>query len=142
MIVKQISVFIENDTGRLAEITQVLGKNGISIKALSLADTTKFGILRLIVDQPDKAETALKEVGMTVAITEVIAVPILDEPGGLARVLTTLENANISVEYVYAFVGSHAGNAYVILRVEDNEKAASILKENGINPLCLSDIVG
>ena len=141
MIVKQISVFIENEAGRLAEITDLLCKNGISIRALSLADTTKFGILRLIVDKPDDAERHLKEAGMTVAITEVIAVPIVDQPGGLTQVLNVLESQGIAVEYVYAFVGSHEGNAYVILRVEDNQKAISLLVENGIHPLCLSDII-
>ena len=77
---------------------------------------------------------------MTVAITEVIAVPIVDQPGGLTKVLNVLESQGIAVEYVYAFVGSHEGNAYVILRVEDNQKAISLLVENGIHPLCLADI--
>ena len=128
MIIKQISVFVENKSGRLAQITKVLADNHIDIRALSLADTTKFGILRFIVNEPERAEQALRDAGLTVSITDVIAVSVEDQPGGLSYPLSLLDEKGISVEYIYAFVGAPHDKAFVILRVEDNQLAAEVLK--------------
>jgi len=133
--VKQISIFIENRSGRLREVTEVLGGNGINIRALSLADTSDYGILRLIVDQPDKALTVLKKANFTLSETDVIAVEVKDEPGGLARVLAILGNAGINVEYMYAFVEKSSNNAVVIFRIEDIDAAISALKKNKVTIL-------
>ena len=127
MIIKQISVFVENKAGRLAEITTLLAEAGVDIRALSVADTNDFGILRLIVNNPDKAEEMLKEHGYTVALTKVLAIGIHDQPGGLAAPMKTLFEHHISVEYMYAFISKSVDTAYVILRVEDNERAAQKL---------------
>ena len=135
MLVKQISVFLENKSGRLAEVTKILGSNDIDISALSIADTTDFGILRLIVNKPEKAEQVLKENGFTVSCTEVIAIAVLDEPGGLAAALSVLEKASIGIEYMYAFVGKSTNEALVILRVEEPEKAVEILTQNNVKVL-------
>lgn len=133
MIMKQLSVFVENKRGRLAEITEVLAKNNIDIRALSIADTKDFGILRLIVDNPDYAVEVLKADGFTVAITKVIGIGIEDRPGGLAKAMSVLLDAQISVEYMYAFISRSEKTAYVILRVEDNEKAIDVLQKNGFS---------
>lgn len=136
MVVKQLSVFIENKSGRLVQITEILGKNQIDIRAVSIADTTSFGILRLIVDDPDRAKIVLREAGFTVSITEVIAISIEDEPGGLSKALRVLSDAQISVEYMYAFLSREDKTAYVIFRVEDNDEAVQALRKAGI--VCLS----
>ncbi|MBC8571129.1 ACT domain-containing protein [Zongyangia hominis] len=140
MVVKQLSVFIENKSGRLVQITEILGKNKIDIRAVSIADTTSFGILRLIVDDPDRAKSVLREAGFTVSITEVIAIAIEDEPGGLSKALRVLSNAQIGVEYMYAFLSKEDKTAYVILRVEDNDEAARVLQAAGIKCLSSEDI--
>ena len=133
MIVDQISIFIENKLGTLAEVTGIMGEAGIDLRALSLADTAEFGVLRVIVDDPYKALELLKAAGFVASVTQTLAVPITDSPGGLARVLRVLADANISVEYSYAFITRKEGNAYVILRVADNEQAQKALWENGVN---------
>ncbi len=137
MKVQQISIFLENKSGRLSEVTRVLGDNGINIRALSLADTTDFGILRLIVNDTDKANKVLKENGFTVGKTEVIAVEVEDRPGGLARILGILNKDNINVEYMYAFVERSQNNAVLIFRFDDQniDKAIELLKEAGITVL-------
>lgn len=132
MKVKQISIFLENKSGRLATVTKVLGKNNINIRALSIADTTDFGILRLIVNDPDKACKVLKENEFTVSETEIIAVQVPDNPGGLAKILETLDNRKINIEYMYAFVGKSGENAIVVFRVEDIDRAIILLQESGI----------
>jgi hypothetical protein len=133
MIVDQISIFIENKLGTLAEVTGILGEAGIDLRALSLADTADFGVLRVIVDDPHKALELLRAAGFVVSMTQALAVPITDAPGGLARVLRVLADAGVSVEYSYAFITRKEGNAYVILRVADNEQAQQALWENGVN---------
>lgn len=133
MKVEQISVFLENKAGRLAEVTRVLGEAGVNIRALSLADTTDFGILRLIVDQYDKAREVLKEKGFTVGKTEVVAVEVPDRPGGLASVLQILARAGINVEYMYAFVQHSGKNAVIIFRFDNLEEAISLLLKEGIH---------
>ena len=135
MRVKQISIFIENRSGRLREVTEVLGGNGINIRALSLADTSDYGILRLIVDRPDKALAVLKQANFTLSETDVIAVEVKDKPGGLSDVLAILGNAGINVEYMYAFVEKSSNNAVVIFRIEDIDAAISALKKNDVTIL-------
>ncbi len=142
MTIYQISVFVENRLGRLAEITDVLARENIDLRALSIADTSDFGILRLIVDQPDKAVKALRDAGITVSKTEVIAVKLGDHPGALNQVLQELGQEGVIVEYVYAFITRKDEDAYVILRVEDNQKAIEILKKNGNQFLQASDVYG
>lgn len=129
MLVKQISVFLENKSGRLAEVTRTLGDNNIDISALSIADTTDFGILRLIVDKPEKAEEVLKAEGFTVSSTSVIAIRVQDKPGGLAQALGVLDKENIDIEYMYAFVSKTEDEALVILRVIENDRAIAALKD-------------
>lgn len=141
LTIYQISVFVENRLGRLSEITGVLAKENIDIRALSIADTSDFGILRLIVNQPDRAVEALRAAGITVSKTEVVAVRLNDRPGGLHEALVKLGENSITVEYVYAFI-TKSDDAYVILRVEDNQKAAEVLRSNGYQTLCDSDVYG
>ncbi len=140
MLVKQISVFLENKEGRVAQVTQILSDSKINIRALSIADTTEFGILRLIVDKPEKAEEALKEEGFTVSITEVIAISIEDEPGGLAKALELLHENKISVEYIYAFISKTSHRANVILRVESCERAIVSLETGGFLVLTANEV--
>ncbi len=132
MKVEQISVFLENKAGRLAEVADVLGREGINIRALSLADTTDFGILRLIVNDRERAKKALKEAGFTVGITQVIAVEVEDKPGGLAKILKLLADEGINVEYMYAFVERSSGNAVLIFKFEDLDKAIEVLQGHGV----------
>lgn len=140
MLVKQISVFLENKSGRLADVTRTLGKNNIDISALSIADTTDFGILRLIVNKPEKAEEVLKEDGFTVSCTNVIVIGVQDKPGGLAAALEILDRESIGIEYMYAFVSKTEDEAMVILRVEDPARAVAVLKEKGISVLPSSQV--
>ena len=141
MVLKQVSVFLENKSGRLAEVAKVLGDNDVDISALSIADTTDFGILRLIVNKPDKAVRVLKESGFTVGTTDVIAITVEDQPGGLASALDTLDRAKVDIEYMYAFIGNKAsGRAMVILRVEDPDTAIKTLKENIIDVMPSSEV--
>lgn len=140
MKVKQISIFLENKSGRLAQVTAVLGKNDINIRALSIADTTDFGILRLIVSEPDKAYRVLKEAGFTVGATDVIAVEVTDKPGGLAQVLQLLDRAGINIEYLYAFVQKASNAALVVFRVEQLDEAVRVLLENGTQVLSGEDV--
>lgn len=131
MFINQLSVFVENKRGRLAEITRILKENDIDIRALSVADTKEFGILRLIVSDPKKGALALREEGFTVSLTKVIGIGIEDKPGGLCKAMEVLRDASISVEYMYAFVSRSEKTAYVILRVADNEKAIDTLEKGG-----------
>jgi hypothetical protein len=135
MKVTQISIFIENRAGRLAEVADILGKNNVNIRALSLADTSEFGILRLIVNDPEKASKVLKDSGFTVGKTEVIAVEVPDRPGGLAGILKILEKEAINVEYMYAFVEKAKDNAILIFRFENLDKAISTLEKNSVRIL-------
>jgi hypothetical protein len=132
MRVEQISVFLENKAGRLEEVTRVLSEAGVNIRALSLADTSDFGILRLIVTDNNKAKEALKQNGFTVAKTDVVAVEVEDRPGGLHRILNVLHRANVNVEYMYAFVQQSGNNAVIIFRFDNLDEAVRILMENGL----------
>ncbi|MDR1193639.1 MAG: ACT domain-containing protein [Peptococcaceae bacterium] len=131
-MLKQISLFLENKPGRLAYVCRVMGQEGINIRALSVADTTDFGVLRLIVDNPSLAEEKLKARGFLVNITDVAGIKIEDRPGGLADALEKLGEENIAVEYVYAFLNKCGDQAMVILRLSDNERAAAALRKRGI----------
>ena len=135
MVVKQISVFLENRVGRLQEVTEVLANSEINIRALSLADTSDFGILRLIVNKPEAALDVLQEAGFTVRENEVIAVEVEDKPGGLARILGVFSSAGISLEYMYAFVERKTDNAVMIFRVESNAKVIKSLQDAGVSLL-------
>ncbi|PKL51901.1 MAG: amino acid-binding protein [Nitrospira bacterium HGW-Nitrospira-1] len=135
MKVEQISIFLENKSGRLADVAGVLAQSGVNIRALSLADTTDFGILRLIVNDTEKAKQALKENGFTVGKTEVIAVEVFDRPGGLADILNIIKNNGINVEYMYAFVRKNSGNAIIIFRFDELEKAIETLQKAGVRIL-------
>ncbi len=132
MKVEQISIFLENKSGRLAEVATVLAGAGINIRALSLADTTDFGILRLIVNDTEKAKQVLKDNAFTVGKTEVIAVEVHDRPGGLAHILAVMRDQGINVEYMYAFVQRSGGNAVIIFRFDEIEKAISALQKAGV----------
>jgi len=133
MKVKQLSIFMENRAGRLANVTATLGEAGINILALSLADTSDFGILRIIVDNVDKARSALQAKDMVCRIDEVTAVEVEDRPGGLARILDILVDKGVNVEYMYAFSETHTGRAALIFRFDDPDKAVQHLSAAGIN---------
>jgi len=135
MKVKQISIFLENKAGRLAEVTNILGKSGINIRALSLADTTDFGILRLIVNDIEKALKTLKDHGFTVGETEVLAVEVPDRPGGLGEILKIIQDAGLNVEYMYAFVERSSDNAVIIFRFDNADEATRVLLERGVTIL-------
>ena len=131
-MVKQISVFLENKKGRLADVTNTLGKSGVNIRALSIADTKDFGILRLIVIDPDLAYKVLNAAEFTVSIREVLAIGIEDKAGSLAGALSILEENEIVIEYMYAFYGKSDNKPLVILKLSDNEKGIEVLKDSGI----------
>ena len=135
MKVEQISIFIENKSGRLAEVTRTLGDAGVNIRALSLADTSDFGILRLIVDRTDLAKSVLKEQGFTVNKTEVVAVEVPDRPKGLFGILEVLDQGGVNVEYMYAFVERCGENAVIIFRFDNPEEAIRLLVGHGVNVL-------
>jgi hypothetical protein len=135
MKVEQISIFLENKSGRLAEVTKILGDGGVNIRALSLADTTDFGILRLIVNDTKKAKDVLKKNNFTVGMTEVVAVEVPDNPGGLAGILEILMKENINVEYMYAFVERSGQDAVIIFRFDESDKAIDVLMKNGVTVL-------
>lgn len=140
MLTKQISVFIENKKGRLAALTKVLGDSGVDLIALSIADTTNFGILRCIVSDPEKALKVLSDAGFTANTTEVLAVEVPDRPGGLAEVLNYLNDGNIAVEYLYSFVRTASESALILFRVDDVQRAVEVLMRNGVNILPEQDV--
>lgn len=138
--IRQISVFVENKPGRLSSITQTLKNNDIDIRALSIADTKDFGILRIIVNDADKACAKLREASCTVTITEVVAISINDEMGKLSEVMELLNTADVNVEYMYAFLSKSDNRASIILRVDDNDKAHAAFVASGITQLTEKDI--
>ena len=135
MKVNQLSVFIENKSGRLADVTRALADARINIRALSIADTIDYGLLRLIVNDPVSARNALAGAGFTVALTEVLAIEVPDRPGGLAGIIDILAEAGINIEYMYAFVGTSGENAIVVFRIERGDEAISILQKKGVRIL-------
>ncbi len=132
MIAEQISIFLENKAGRLAEVTRTLSDAGISLRALSLADTSDFGILRIIVSDYTKAREVLKDNGFTIRHTSVVAVEVEDKPGGLHAILSLFSEYSINVEYMYAFVQKDTSNATMIFRFDDTEKAIEVLNKHNI----------
>ncbi|MDQ7787062.1 MAG: ACT domain-containing protein [Thermodesulfovibrionales bacterium] len=142
MEVKQISLFLENKKGRLSEALDVLAKADINIRALSIADTSDFGILRLIVPDPDKAKKVLTKSSFTVRESDVIAVGVSDKPGGLASVLKLLTDADINVEYMYAFVEKSGEKAVVVLRTDSISNGKKALKKAGVTVLSSRDVYG
>ncbi len=137
-MVEQLSVFLENESGGLADVVDVLARAAVDLRAASIADDPDFGILRLIVNEPDRAAFALKDAGFTVRRTPVVAVEIPDRPGGLATVLNALRG--ISVEYMYAFVRKSGEEAVVVFRFEDPEAATATLRKAGARILEAEDV--
>ncbi|MDR1308012.1 MAG: amino acid-binding protein [Treponema sp.] len=133
MEIKQISVFLENNAGRLGEVTKVLADVEINLRAISIADTADFGILRLIVDDYEKAVAALNKAGFTTRITNVAAVEIEDRPGSLARVMDLFRATSVNIEYLYASLEGREGKAVVIFKLEDHDKGLAIIRENGLS---------
>ena len=140
MLIKQLSIFTENKPGGLAPIIETLGKNNIDISALSLADTTDYGILRLIVNNPDLAVSVLRETGFIVKITDVLAIVMDDTPGGLSRILDVFVKNDINVDYMYAFVGTVNKKALMVVKVSDTDMASLVLDEEGISTAEAKDI--
>ncbi len=139
MSIRQLSVFVRNEAGRLQEITDCLYENNIDIRALSIAETSEFGILRLIVDDIDKAVGALQEEGYIVRITNVIGCRLEDRPGGLAKIVKVISEIGVNMEYMYAFL-TKTDSAYLVIRVEDNEAVEKALAERNIPLLGEEDV--
>jgi len=142
MLVRQINVFLENQSGRLAEVTRTLGENDIDIRALYIADTTEYGILRMILDKPEKAVDVLTSSGFTVSSTPVIAIAVADKPGTLDHALSILSEGAISLEYLYAYVGRTSDDAVVVIRVQNPDLALKKLAEAGIRVLSSEEVYG
>ena len=140
MALKQLTVFVENKQGSLVNVTDTLAANEVNIRALSIAETDGFGILRLIVDNEAKAETVLMEKGYLIKITEVVGVKIGDAPGKLSYVLRTLAEAGINMEYLYAFMARTERHAYVVLRVENNAETEMVLEKAGLHIISDADV--
>ncbi len=141
-MVKQISVFLENSKGRLANVTRLLAQAGVNLYAISIADTTQFGILRAVVQDPEKAVAILREGGYTANITTILAVSVpVDVPGGLADVMEALHGAEIGVEYVYSTNRTVGGKAAILCKVDDGEKASQVLGQAGIQLLNQQELV-
>ena len=140
MAIKQLTVFVENKQGAVVSITEILSKNNINLRALSIAETEAFGILRLIVNDEEAAVKALTEAGYLLKVTEVVGVKIGDAPGKLSAVLRVLDDKNINVEYMYAFMARTEKHAYVVIRVEDNELAETTLEEAGFHIITKADV--
>ena len=135
MTIKQISVFLENVSGRLAEVTQILSKGGINLRAITIADTADFGILRIVSDNPDKALKLLENGGFTARATDVLGVEVADKPGGLAKVMDIFRKNNVNIEYLYASLEKNKDNAVVIFKVEDVQHGIKIINENGLSAI-------
>jgi hypothetical protein len=140
MKIQQLSIFAENQPGHLAGPCRLLAQHGVDIRALALADTQRFGILRLLVSDPAKATAVLERAGHVVKTTEVLAIPVSDQPGGLAQVLTALEDSPVNIEYLYAFPFGHEGKAVLIFRFDDPDAAIALLQAKGL-PVLASDVV-
>jgi hypothetical protein len=140
MSVKQISVFLENKKGRLADVTRILASEAVNIRALSLADTADFGVLRIIVSDPEKCLAVLKKNSFVAQVTEVVAIEVEDKPGGLSHILQMLDSAGVNVEYMYAYVEKSRDNAVVICRIDDRERAQEVLKAGGVPTLSAREL--
>jgi hypothetical protein len=140
MTIDQLSIFVENRPGCLLEITDILAGAGVDLHAMSIADTKDFGILRIVVNDPVRAGEVLRNAGCVFSVTKVLAVSIDDKPGGLSRILNILAGADISIEYLYAFITRKKDNAYVIFRVEDNDRAVAALTAHDVKTAGAKDI--
>ena len=140
MTIQQISVFLENRAGQLAEITAILAERGIDLRAIHIAETTDYGVLRLITSSPQEAANILLNSGCVLSITPVLAAAVPDRPGGLAKLLAIIAQAGIDVEYMYSMFGHGDGLAYMIFRVADAEHLESVLAANGITPATGADL--
>ena len=140
MTIRQVTVYVENKRGALAEITSCLAGAGVDMRALSIADAKEFGILRLIVNDTDRAVESLKKIGVIAKVTEVLGVKISDRPGHLSQALSVLDDAGINVEYMYAFLLRTQKHAYTVFRVADNEHAAKVLTEAGFHIITDADV--
>jgi hypothetical protein len=142
MKVTQLSVFLENKKGRLYDAARVLGSAGIDIKALTIAESEDFGVLRMVVNKPDEALEALKKDGLVASITDIVAVEVSDQPGGLAAVLKVLNDNDINLEYMYAFSEKNADKAIVVFRFDDPDRAIAVLTKNSIRVLGKKEVQG
>ena len=133
MLIKQISIFIPNKKGSLSQLTDILTANNIDIRAIAVFDTTEFGILRIVVDDPDRAAEVLKAEGIVAKVSKVLAVEPEDKPGSLNDIFTILKDNEINIEYIYSFVMRKTDMPYIVLKVDQQEKAAEVLTANGIN---------
>lgn len=141
MKVNQISVFLENKKGRLTEVCTLLGNSDINIRALTVAESEDFGVLRIVVDKPEKTLEALKASGFVANQTDIVAVEVADRPGGLARVLKLLSDADVNIEYMYGFVEKHGDSALLVFRFEKPDEATQLLQSHGVRVLQKEDIV-
>lgn len=141
MSIQQISVFLENRAGQLAEITKVLAENGIDLRAISIAETTDYGVLRMIVDEAQRAKTILLDSGYIMSVTPVLAVSVPDAPGGVASVLKLLAEGRIDIEYMYSLFTHVEGKAYMVFRVSDEAKFTALLEVHGIQ-ICSAEELG
>ena len=140
MAIKQLTIFVQNKKGTVVPVTKILAENDVNLRALSIAETNDFGILRLIVDEEETAEKALREAGYLLKVIDVVGVKIGDQPGKLSSALEVLDHADINVEYLYAFMTRTEKHAYVVLRVEDNAAAEEILTDAGFHMITKADI--
>ena len=140
MAIKQLTVFVQNKKGTVVEIARILSENNINLRALSIAETQEFGILRLIVNDESAAEKVLADAGYLIKVIDVVGVKIGDAPGKLAAALSVLDEANINVEYMYAFMARTEKHAYVVIRVEDNDIAEQVLTNAGFKMISEADI--
>jgi hypothetical protein len=140
MAIKQLTVFVENKQGAVVSITDTLSRHSINMRALSIAETQDFGILRLIVDDEKTAEKILTDEGYLIKITEIIGVKISDKPGKLSEALRVLSDSKINIEYLYAFMARTEKHAYVVIRVEDNSAAETVLTEAGFKLVTQADV--
>lgn len=141
MFVKQMSVFVENTTGRLADITQILADHNIDLMASTIAEAVDYGILRCIVAEPEEAAKVLKAKGFSASVTEVLAVSLENKPGGFNQVLKVLAEAKISVGYIYSTIKSQEGEAVIMMKVADPQKAVEVLQANGVKLLSMGDLL-
>jgi hypothetical protein len=132
MEIKQISLFVENRPGRMAKVAKTLSDAGVNIRALTIAEAGDFGVIRMVVDDPEKGYKVLKESAFTVSMTDVLVVEMKDTPGGLYEIVNTLGQSTVNVDYAYAFVTAKAEKAMLILRVDDIAKARSVLSDMGV----------
>ena len=135
MIIKQISIFMENTTGRLADVTALLAKSGINLRAISIADTADFGILRMVADRPDAAVALLKASGFAARETDVIAVEVPDQPGALARIMALFRDEGVNIEYLYASLEHSADQAVIVLKVDDVAAGLAMLQKHGVSTI-------